>query len=233
MQLDLHVHTRYSFDCAMDPEKLIRIARKRGLDGIAITDHNAIEGARETARIAPDGFTVIIGEEVSTTSGDILGLFLREEIVTDDPIEAVDAIKAQGGVAILPHPFARSVAIDEKVARKLDACEGFNARYSRSRAIENNVGDELVVAFARQYDLTLVASSDAHFYREIGRARTIVPASNPDEIKDALLRGNTVLHGMRSSPLNRVASAVLKIARKMFNPVPEELARRSKPGASK
>lgn len=225
MQLDLHVHTKFSFDCGMEPEKLIEIARKRGLDGVAITDHDVIAGAFETARIAsliaPPGFLVIVGEEIATSAGDIIGLFLREEIVTDDPVEAVDRIKAQGGIAILPHPFARTLTIDAAVAEKLDGCEGFNARYSRSTAIEQGIGDERAVAFAQQYDLTLVASSDAHFYREIGRARTIVPATTADDVRDALLRGNTVLQGRASSPFERIAGGILKTARKILDPVPE------------
>lgn len=226
MQLDLHMHTRYSFDCNMDPEKLIKVAKRRGLDGIAITDHNVIEGAIETARIAPKDLIVIVGEEIATTAGDIIGLFLHEQIVTDDPIIAIDAIKAQGGVAILPHPFTSHLSVDEKVARKLDGCEGFNARHARSKTLDNTIGEPHVVEFAKLYDLTLTASSDAHFYREIGRARTILPASNLQEIKDALLRGNTVLHGERSSSLNRLASVLLKFGRKMLNPTPEGYDRR-------
>ena len=124
MILDLHNHTRWSFDCSMDPAKVVRVAKARGLDAIAITDHNEIGGAREAELAANGDILVIVGEEIDTTAGDLLGLFLKEKIEIDDPLEAVAAIHDQGGIAILPHPFSKSPMIDDRLARALDGCEG-------------------------------------------------------------------------------------------------------------
>ncbi len=223
MILDLHSHTRWSFDGAMDPARLVRAARARGLDGIAVTDHGEIGGAEEARRAAGGDLLVVVGEEIETRAGEILGLFLKERIDTEDPIEAIRAIHDQGGIAVLPHPFARTLSIEEKVARELDACEGFNARHAEVASLEGPEGEERVMPFARRYDLSLTAGSDAHFVREVGLARTIVPASTLDEARGQILRGNTVLSGRRSSALNRLASAALRSLRRLAHPEPDRL----------
>ncbi len=220
MKLDLHNHTRWSFDCSMDPAKVVRVARARGLDAVAITDHNEIEGAREAVRHAGGDILVVVGEEIDTRAGDVIGLFLKERIDEEDPLEAVRAIHDQGGIAVLPHPFAKTVTIEDRVARELDACEGFNARHSGVAAVEGGPGEERIAAFAREYDLALTAGSDAHFYREIGRARTIVPAATLEEAREQILRGNTVLSGRRSSPFNMLASAALRSMKRLLHPEP-------------
>ncbi len=218
MILDLHCHTRWSFDGAMDPSRLVRAARARGLDGLAVTDHGEIEGAFETRRAAGNDLLVVIGEEIETRAGELLGLFLREKIETEDPLEAIRAIHDQGGVAVLPHPFARALRIDEEAARALDACEGFNARHSKIPSIEGTEGEDRIMLFARRYDLSLTAGSDAHFPREVGRGRTVVPASTLEEAREQILRGNTVLSGRRSSPFNRLGSVVLRSLRNLARP---------------
>jgi hypothetical protein len=214
MILDLHAHTRWSFDAALDPARVVRVARSRGLDAIAITDHGEIEGAREAARAAGGEILVIVGEEIDTEAGDILGLFLREKIEAKDPLEAIRAIHDQGGIAVLPHPFTKTLSVEERVARALDACEGFNARHSRAVPAAGGTGDERVSAFARAYDLSLTAGSDAHAYREIGRARTVVPATTLEEARQAILRGETALEGRRSGPFDLLARAAGRFFRK-------------------
>jgi hypothetical protein len=221
MILDLHNHTRWSFDCSMDPAKVVRLAKARGLDAIAITDHDEIEGAREAQRAAGGDLLVIVGEEIDTRAGDVLGLFLKEKISTDDPLEAIRAIHDQGGLAILAHPFTKTKSVDDPVARALDGCEGFNARHSGVPSIEGSEAEPRIAAFAREYDLALTAGSDAHFYRELARARTIVSASTLDEAKEQIRRGNTVLSGRRSSPFNLLASAALRSMRALIHPEPE------------
>jgi predicted metal-dependent phosphoesterase TrpH len=221
--LDLHCHTRWSFDGTMAPDRLVRAARARGLDGVAVTDHGEIGGAEEARRAAGGDLLVIVGQEIETRSGELLGLFLRERIETDDPIEAIRAIHDQGGVAVLPHPFARTLSIEEAAARELDACEGFNARHAEVPFLEGPEGEARVMPFARRYDLSLTAGSDAHFAREIGRGRTIVPASTLEEARDQILRGNTVLSGRRSGALNRLASVVLRSLRRLAHPEPDRI----------
>jgi len=221
MILDLHNHTRWSFDCSMDPAKVVRLAKARGLDAIAITDHDEIDGAREAQRAAGGDLLVIVGEEIDTRAGDVLGLFLQEKITTDDPLEAIRAIHDQGGLAILAHPFTKTKSVDDPVARALDGCEGFNARHSEVPSIEGTEPEPRIAAFAREYDLALTAGSDAHFYRELARARTIVSASTLEEAKEQIRRGNTVLSGRRSSPFNLLASAALRSMRALIHPEPE------------
>jgi len=221
MILDLHNHTRWSFDCSMDPAKVVRVARARGIDAIAITDHDEIEGAREAQRAAGGDILVIVGEEIDTTAGDILGLFLKEKIATHDPIEAIRAIHDQGGVAILAHPFTKTKSVDDRVARAIDGCEGFNARHSTVPSIEGAEPEPRIASFAKEYDLSLTAGSDAHFYRELARARTVVSASTLEEAKEQIRRGNTVLSGKKSSPFNLLASAALRSMKSLIHPEPE------------
>jgi predicted metal-dependent phosphoesterase TrpH len=221
MILDLHNHTRWSFDCSMDPAKVVRVARARGIDAIAITDHDEIEGAREAQRAAGGDILVILGEEIDTRAGDILGLFLKEKIATEDPIEAIRAIHDQGGIAILAHPFTKTKSVDDRVARAIDGCEGFNARHSTVSSIEGTEPEPRIAAFAMEYDLSLTAGSDAHFYRELARARTVVSASTLEDAKEQIRRGNTVLSVRKSSPFNLLASAALRSMKALIHPEPE------------
>ena len=207
MDLDLHTHTRYSFDSRNDPAAVIRIAKSRGLGGMAITDHNTFAGAAAVMAIAPPDFLVIPGIEVGTRCGDILALFVKEDIKTKDPYEVVDAIHEQGGVAVLAHPFARMLSIDKKLAEKIDGCEAFNARYGKASLNAGGDGIPYVVALAREYDLTMTGGSDAHFTWEIGRGRTIVQATTLAEVKAALLNGDTQYGGEVSSIANPCSPA--------------------------
>ncbi|MBV8879712.1 MAG: PHP domain-containing protein, partial [Planctomycetaceae bacterium] len=189
MILDLHNHTRWSFDCSMDPAKVVRTAKARGIDAIAITDHDEIQGAYEAQKAAAGDILVIIGEEIDTAAGDVLGLFLKERIVEHDPVAAIRAIHDQGGLAVLAHPFTKTKSVDEPVARLLDGCEGFNARHSEFGSYEGAEGEPRVASFAREYDLSVTAGSDAHFYRELARARTIVSAASLEDAKEQIRRG--------------------------------------------
>lgn len=220
MEFDLHIHSKFSIDCNMRPDKIVNVARAKGLDGIAITDHNEVQGALETLKFAKDNLMVIIGEEIMTRSGEIIGLFLKEKILPGDPIEVINEIHSQNGIAILAHPFVMQLSIDEKIARMLDGCEGFNSRHARTRLLNDTNGEKLIVDFAREYNLSLTAGSDAHFYNEIGRAHTVIPASNLDEVKDTILRGNTVLVGRRTSGLRLMLSAIIRESKRLFNPIP-------------
>ncbi len=106
LKADLHVHTRYSEDSISSPEKIVQHCLKVGINCLAITDHNEISGAFEVKRIAP--FKVILGEEVLTSQGEIIGYFLSEKIQPRlSPEETVARIKAQGGLACIPNGHAR------------------------------------------------------------------------------------------------------------------------------
>ncbi len=104
MRVDLHTHTCYSFDTFTPMEKTIEAIQKSGVDCVAVTDHNEIDGAFKMQKIAP--FKVIVGEEIRTADGEIIGLFLKEKIPPKlSALETIRRIKAQGGLVYLPHPF--------------------------------------------------------------------------------------------------------------------------------
>jgi len=133
MKVDMHVHTCYSKDATLSLETIMESCEQRGLDGVAITDHNTIAGALALKEIAP--FLVIVGEEIDTTKGEILGLFLKEEIPGGlMPEEAMARIREQGGLVGVSHPLdrlrrsaMRQVALLD-ILDELDFLEGFNSR---------------------------------------------------------------------------------------------------------
>ncbi|HQP92321.1 MAG TPA: PHP domain-containing protein, partial [Candidatus Omnitrophota bacterium] len=101
MVIDFHIHSKYSFDCFLEPSAIIELARKNGIEGLAICDHDTIEGVHEFRRLAPDLY-IITGEEISTKHGDIFGLFISKPVKQSDDVDAVIAdIRAQGGLAVL------------------------------------------------------------------------------------------------------------------------------------
>jgi predicted metal-dependent phosphoesterase TrpH len=106
--VDLHCHTRASFDCLAPVGRVVRAAGERGLTHLAITDHDRIDGALEARELAPQGLTVIVGQEVKTTAGDLICLFLDEPIPAGlSAAETIAATRDQGGLVGIPHPFDR------------------------------------------------------------------------------------------------------------------------------
>lgn len=202
MKIDLHTHTLCSKDCCSQYDRIIAAVQQAGLDGIAVTDHNEFRGALELKERAP--FLVIPGEEIKTNAGEIIGLFLQEKIPRDlDPVETVDRIHEQGGVAYVPHPFdeIRGSRLQrealERVRDHIDVLEVFNARNAlpifNSRALE----------YARQHNLLMGAGSDAHTYGEYGHAYVDVPPfGNAQEFLESMRRGSW--RGRLSSPLVHV-----------------------------
>jgi hypothetical protein len=167
---DLHMHTSWSHDCSIEPAELVAHAEEHGLGAIAVTDHNAFGGALEAVEHARGTeVTVIPGEEVKTDGqGEVIGLFLREEIERGMPFEdTITAIRAQGGLVYLPHPFDRMHAIPEPATlhrhlAEIDVFEVYNARL-----LFEAYNDE-ALRFARKYDLTMGAGSDAHVLQGVG-----------------------------------------------------------------
>ncbi len=169
MRVDLHVHTCYSVDGWMTPEEIVSLLRRRRLGALAITDHNTIEGAIAVREIA--SFPVIVGQEISTADGELMGLFLQEEVPRAlSALETVNRIKRQGGLVGVPHPFDRfrperlHGAILEDLAGGLDFVEALNARVT---FWADNLRAE---RFALEKGLLRSAGSDAHSRFELGRA---------------------------------------------------------------
>jgi hypothetical protein len=166
---DLHMHTEHSHDCAVPVETLLDYAEGHGLGAIAITDHNVFAGAREAVELARGrGLVVIPGEEVKTKAGEVIGLFLEREIPRGMSMgDTIAAIREQNGVVYLPHPFDRlhSIPDAESLHRHLaeiDVFEVYNARL-----LFEGFNDE-ALRFARKYNLTMGAGSDAHVLQGVG-----------------------------------------------------------------
>jgi predicted metal-dependent phosphoesterase TrpH len=167
---DLHLHTSWSHDCAIDPADLIMYAEANGLGAIAVTDHNVFGGALETAALAEEHELVVIpGEEVKTDGqGEVIGLFLREEIPRGLSFaDTVAAIKEQGGLVYVPHPFDRMHTVPDAATlhrhlADIDIFEVYNARL-----LFEAYNDE-ALRFARKYNLTMGSGSDAHVLQGVG-----------------------------------------------------------------
>jgi predicted metal-dependent phosphoesterase TrpH/glycosyltransferase involved in cell wall biosynthesis len=167
---DLHMHTNWSHDCSVEVDELLDCAEEQGLGAIAVTDHNAFGGALEAVEKAHGrNLFVIPAEEIKTDNqGEVIGLFLREEIPRGMPFaDTLAAIRAQGGLVYLPHPFDRRHAIPDPATlhrhlAEIDVFEVYNARL-----LFETYNDE-ALRFARKYNLTMGAGSDAHVLPGVG-----------------------------------------------------------------
>jgi len=207
--VEFHCHTCYSPDSLVKPGDLIQRARELGLDRVVVTDHNSIQGARAARELAPD--LVIVGEEVSTTHGELIGFFVEEEVPAGlSPDEALARLRDQGAVVGIPHPFdtLRGSALGPEHARRLapmvDALEVFNARCHRATC--NEAAEEL----ARAHGLGRFAGSDAHSLWELGRAVTILPPfSDATSLRAALHEAS--IRGLVSPPWVHGISTMSKV----------------------
>ncbi len=167
LKADLHIHTRYSMDCSTTLEQVINECQKKDINCVAIADHGAIDGALRMKEVAP--FPVIVAEEILTTRGEIMGMFLEELVPSGLSMEeSITRIKAQGGLLCIPHPFdmVRQSALNsdtiEKIVEQIDVLEVFNAR---SLLLSSSNKSR---TFAKKYGIPGSAGSDAHNAAEIG-----------------------------------------------------------------
>jgi len=171
IEVDLHMHTDHSYDCATPVEVLLTEARTRGLGAIAITDHNEISGAHAASALA-DGIKVIVGEEIKTADqGEVIGLFIEQKIPRGMTLQETAAeIKRQGGLVYVPHPFDRLHAVPGyehllTILDVVDAIEVFNPRVAIGE-----FNDE-AARFAAKYRIPAGAGSDAHVPQGLGSVR--------------------------------------------------------------
>jgi len=181
---DLHMHTNWSHDCSIDAAELVDHAEAEGLGAIAVTDHNVFGGALEAADLARDRDLIVIrGEEVKTDGqGEVIGLFLDEEIPRGLSFgETIAAIREQGGLVYVPHPFDRMHSIPNpptlhRHLADVDVLEVYNARL-----LFEAYNDE-ALRFARKYNLTMGAGSDAHVLQGVGTGAVRMRAfEDPEE----------------------------------------------------
>ncbi|HSO27907.1 MAG TPA: PHP domain-containing protein, partial [Anaerolineales bacterium] len=186
IRIDLHCHTEASPDCITPLETFPEQLRAAGIRVQAITDHNVIWGAQELQQIVSGQqngnyqdypLTIIVGEEISTTEGELIGLFLNEPIPGGlTPEETVEQINQQGGLVLLPHGFdplkrfRLQPAALERIADSVDIVETFNARVSRPK------WNQAAVEWSKANDLPMSAGSDAHRLADVGTAWVEVDA---------------------------------------------------------
>jgi len=200
-KLDLHVHTKYSFDSVAGLKRITKAAKKRGLAGIAITDHNTIVGARKLVELNNDShFAVIVGTELTTDIGDIIGLFINTGVKSRNYFDAVEEIKSQGGIAVLAHPFKRTDHIDPEVVRRIDAVEVLNSRLDSER-------NRKAQMLARFYEKPVIGGSDAHLVSEVGNAYTTF--SDISDLNSSILRGECGADGVLAPRRVHYASALV------------------------
>ena len=215
-KIDLHAHTWHSQDSPVSPERLVRSAKRRGLDGVAITNHGRLAGFAAAQEAGGPDFHVIPGEEVYSSAGEIIGLFLHEEIPNGQSPEATcAAIRAQGGVVIIPHPYDRfrkgaigEAVLDRLVAAGLvDAIEVFNGRMVAP------MDNRAAKAYATGHDLPMTVGSDAHGTWEYGGSYIAIAPFTDAASFLANLRDAT-LHPHRSAQWVHLISSVAKKRRR-------------------
>ncbi|MDX1611674.1 MAG: PHP domain-containing protein [Candidatus Thermoplasmatota archaeon] len=215
-RVDLHSHSFYSPDSRMRFEGIADACQAAGIDVVATTDHHTADGALAFQRWAGkhrSDLHVIVGEEVMTDQGEVIGLYLNETIPSPCTLgEALDAIRDQGGLFLLEHPFdplrhgldALSWEVDP------DIIEVFNARTRLKGA------NAKALELAEAKGTPVCACSDAHTYGEFGAAYTDVPAFDPSEPKQLLdALGQGTLHETTSPPWVSVHSTVAKLLHKV------------------
>jgi predicted metal-dependent phosphoesterase TrpH len=204
LRVDLHSHTYHSPDSIASPEQLVRACLRRGIDCLAVTDHNSIRGALAAREVVSadeaSSIKIIVGEEIRTVAGEIMGLFLTEEVPARlSPEESMRRVKDQGGLVGIPHPFDRlriALAYEDmlRLLPEIDFIEVFNARIVF-------LGDNRKAQrFAQEHGLAVSAASDAHSSWEVGRSYVeMADFEGPEEFLASLREGRIV--GRLSSPL--------------------------------
>jgi predicted metal-dependent phosphoesterase TrpH len=214
-KVDLHSHTIYSKDCLTRPEALVAQARARGLDKIAVTEHNNLQGALAAKALAPD--LVIVGEEIKTTHGEIIAYFVEEEVPAGlSPQETIARLRAQGAVISIPHPLdglrGSAMGLENvlSIIDLVDALEVLNARCVRK---EDNVA---AARLAQERGKLMTAGSDAHILYEVGRCYVMMPPfeDNPSSFLAALAGAEAV--GIESPFWPHFASTYAKWHKRFF-----------------
>lgn len=191
LKLDLHIHSKYSNDGLGSPEEIIKSLKKKGIQGMSITDHNSIDGSLNALKIAPKDFLVIPGVEISTTDGHILAYNVNKNMTRDISLkETVEEIIDAGGIPIVPHLFRKMSGIKkeklETIYEKIPAMEVFNG----CSLPKTNIKTTKV---AKEYNLGGTGGSDSHHPLYAGYGYTIVDTTdfNADTILSEIIKKKT------------------------------------------
>jgi len=210
IRADLHVHTTYSNDSLITPRDLVYYAKRRGLNAVAVTDHNYLDGAYKIAK--ETDFLVIPGMEVSSAEGHIVALNVSELIPRGlSAVETVERIHKAAGVAIACHPYVYfKGCLREAVCGSFDAIEVINARafpFGHSVRLAQQTADRL--------NLSRVAGTDAHYGPQIGHAYTVIEAEEPkvEAIAKAIMNGQCTPHGQAVPVILNAQQQLLRLRR--------------------
>lgn len=214
IKLDLHIHSAASPDGRMSVEEIVERARARGLDGVAVTDHDVTL----TDEPEYDNFLIIPGCEFSTEFGHLLGLFLREPIPQMSFVRTINAIHAQGGLAVIAHPFEhmRDGSRITSLAQRLDGVEVWNGRAERKIRDANTLARQ----FAEEHHLRQFAGSDAHVPEEVGNGVVTLDAHalTLSAVKTALMNADVEISGQRGKSLCVARSQYTKLQKRQARP---------------
>lgn len=214
-KVDLHSHTVYSKDCLTPPAKLVAQARARGLDKIAVTEHNNLAGARAAKELDPD--LVIVGQEIMTTRGEIIAYYVQEEVPRGlPPEEAIARLREQGAVISIPHPLdtLRGSAMGREnvmaILHLVDALEVRNARCVRS------ADNAAAAALAAAHGKLATAGSDAHTLFEVGRCMLEMPPFEDNAASFLAALSQAQPCGTESPFWPHLASTYAKVHKRLF-----------------
>jgi predicted metal-dependent phosphoesterase TrpH len=217
MKLDLHVHTKYSPDCMNPPWLIMKMLRKRKLDGLAVMDHNITRGWKSMQEAArKSGLLLILGEEIKVyhegkLSGEVIGLFLNEEIKRGEPGEVIDRVRQQDGIVVIAHPFDSRKGFRnlDSFTGKIDAVEAFNSR------LPSSVINDVAFRFAERTGVGMTGGSDAHIPIEVGLAYTVADCYDLEGFRKALKKRETRFFGRMVFPAMHFASVLALVPRKV------------------
>jgi len=223
IKLDLHVHTTYSRDSLITPEDAVKIAIKKGLTGLAICDHGTLKSYRILKRKQYKNFLIIPGVEIETHIGEVMGIFIEEEIKTKDNnfFTIVNKIKDNNGLVVVPHPFdflrsnhlKMNLLNDEIINKYIDGIEIMNSRIIVKSCIKK------AKKFNEKYQLFETGGSDAHTPNEIGNAFTLLPEVadlSLESIRKNLLNKKSISAGKLSNPLVHGITVLNKIKKGLY-----------------
>jgi predicted metal-dependent phosphoesterase TrpH len=213
MKADLHVHTCYSADCCTPLKRVVDQCLKKGIGCLAVSDHNTIAGAVRLRKMAP--FPVIVAEEIRTSKGELMGLFLSNTIPAGlSPEETIAKIREQGGLVCIPHPFGRWFLgnsrdlLSTRILSQVDIVEVFNSR----TPFPGSSGKARSLAL--KYGKIVSAGSDAHTPGEIGRAYVEMPEFNDSsDFLSCLSQGRVI--GQTSSPIVHISTTWARVRKRL------------------
>jgi len=189
IKIDFHVHSYYSKDAYSSPKEIVKFCKLKGIDGIVLAD-NSMKAVNELKK----EILCIAGCEIKTEFGEILGVFINENIKSNLFLDVLDEIRKMGGLIGLPHPFdfLRRASVGKniiKVLRKIDFIEGINSRCLINRS------NKIAQSVCKRFEIPMTAGSDAHLPFEIGNAYTLFQENDIEEIKKALRKNKVKVYG--------------------------------------